>query len=329
MKNNINLIIMKTKTLAALLLAAASLAACVKTEVSQPSSDPSLVSFSAGIRTRAYDTSWESGDMIGISGTSFDKDYTNVAYVTSSEEGGNLGAFTVANEGEEIYYQDNNEVTFTAYYPWNDLQGATSITADSRVQSQQKTFDFLWAQATGSKASPEVVFTFAHSMAKLVLTIRKGADVSYAEVKEALISLSGVKTDGTFDITTGVAAATSTAPDQTWCFANNTTETAYNTATEAENDTDETVSYTLILFPQSFSNGSPSVIAELTNRQSFTASLDFTAANTAAGDANATNSWVAGRQYNLSVTLHKTSLEVGECTITGWDEEDAGNVDAM
>lgn len=328
MKNNINLIIMKTKTLAALLLAAASLAACVKTEVSQPSSDPSLVSFSAGIRTRAYDTSWESGDMIGISGTSFDKDYTNVAYVTSSEEGGNLGAFTVANEGEEIYYQDNNEVTFTAYYPWNDLQGATSITADSRVQSQQKTFDFLWAQATGSKASPEVVFTFAHSMAKLVLTIKKGADVSYAEVKEALISLSGVKTDGTFDITTGVAAATSTAPDQTWCFANNTTETTYNTEQVPNND-DETVSYTLILFPQTFSDGSPSVTAELTGRQSFTADLDFTAANTAAGDANAANSWVAGRQYNLSVTLHKTSLEVGTCTITDWDEEDAGNVDAM
>lgn len=327
MKNNINLIIMKTKTLAALLLAAASLAACVKTEVTQPSSDPSLVSFSAGIRTRAYDTSWESGDMIGISGTSFDKDYTNVAYVTSSEEGGILGAFTVANEGEEIYYQDNNEVTFTAYYPWKDLQGATSITADSRVQSQRKTFDFLWAQATGSKATPEVVFNFAHSMAKLVLTIKKGADVSYAEVKEALISLSGVTTDGTFNVTTGVAAAESTASVQTWCFANNTTETTYNTEQVPNND--ETVSYTLILFPQAFSAGSPSVTAELTGRQSFTAHLDFTAANTAAGDANATNSWVAGRQYNLSVTLHKTSLEVGECTITGWDEENAGNVDAM
>lgn len=166
-------------------------------------------------------------------------------------------------------------------------------------------------------------------MAKLVLTIKKGADVSYAEVKEALISLSGVKTDGTFDITTGVAVATSTAPDQTWCFANNTTDTAYNTATEAENETDETVSYTLILFPQSFSNGSPSVIAELTDRQSFTASLDFTAANTAAGDANATNSWVAGRQYNLSVTLHKTSLSVGECTIADWDEAGDSDVDAM
>lgn len=165
-------------------------------------------------------------------------------------------------------------------------------------------------------------------MAKLVLTIKKGADVSYDEVKEALISLSGVKTDGTFDITTGVAAATSTSPVQTWCFANNTAEPTYNTA-QVTNDTDETVSYTLILFPQSFSNGSPSVIAELTDRQSFTASLDFTAANTAAGDANATNSWVAGRQYNLSVTLHKTSLSVGECTIADWDEAGDSDVDAM
>ncbi|MGN0299758.1 MAG: fimbrillin family protein [Lachnospiraceae bacterium] len=65
------------------------------------------------------------------------------------------------------------------------------MSADTRVQSGQKAFDFLWAQATGSKANPNVAFTFAHKMAKVVITVKKGADVSFEEVKTVKLSLNG------------------------------------------------------------------------------------------------------------------------------------------
>ena len=217
-------------------------------------------------------------------------------------------------------------MTFTAYYPWANLAAdATTITADTRAQASQSDFDFLWSRQTGSKASPNVQFLFAHKMAKLVLTIQKGNDVSYQEVQDAVLSLGGFKYSGTFNVTDGT---TSTADDLAtgWTFAGNTSETGYN-APFVPNATAESVSYTLILFPQEFSSPLP-ITATLTGMQSFSATLDFTAANVDAGDTDAKNEWVAGRQYNLSVTLHKTDITVDGCTIQGWVEADGGNVDA-
>lgn len=319
---------MKAKTIFMATLAAAVLTACNNDENTVIDIRASQATFTAAIdgqvNTRAYDRTWEAGDAIGISGISGGITYTNVQYITDSD--GTSGNFTVGTQGNEIYYQDDNSVTFTAYYPWANLAAdATTITADTRAQASQSDFDFLWSRQTGSKASPNVQFIFAHKMAKLVLTIQKGNDVSYQEVQDAVLSLGGFKYSGTFNVTDGT---TSTADDLAtgWTFAGNTSETGYN-APFVPNATAESVSYTLILFPQEFSSPLP-ITATLTGMQSFSATLDFTAANVDAGDTDAKNEWVAGRQYNLSVTLHKTDITVDGCTIQGWDEANGGNVNA-
>ena len=319
---------MRAKAIFMATLAAAVLTACNNDENNVIDTGSSQATFTAAIdgqvNTRAYDRTWEAGDAIGISGISGGITYTNVQYVTDSE--GTNGNFRVETSGNEIYYQDDNPVTFTAYYPWANLaSGVTTITADTRAQASQSDFNFLWSRQTGSKASPNVQFLFAHKMAKLVLTIQKGNDVSYQEVQDAVLSLGGFKYSGTFNVTDGT---TSTADDLAtgWTFAGNTSETGYN-APLSKDDTGETVSYTLILFPQEFSSPLP-ITATLTGMQSFSATLDFTAANVDAGDTDAKNEWVAGRQYNLSVTLHKTDITVDGCTIQGWDEADGGNVNA-
>lgn len=318
---------MKAKIIFMATLAAAVLTACNNDENNVIDTGSSKATFTATIdgqvNTRAYDRTWEANDAIGISGTSGSTVYTNVQYVTT---GGN-GNFTVGTQGNEIYYQDDAAVTFTAYYPWNNLEsGVTTITADTRAQASQSDFDFLWAQQTGSKASPNVQFIFAHKMTKLVLTIKKGDGVSYQEVQDAVLSLRGFKYNGTFNVTDGTATATGDNLTADWTFAGNSTETGYN-APLSKDDVAETVSYTLILFPQEFSSPLP-ITATLTGMQSFSATLDFTAANVDAGDTDAKNEWVAGRQYNLSVTLHKTDITVDGCTIQGWDEANGGNVNA-
>ena len=314
---------MKAKTIFIATLAAAVLAACNNDENNVIDSGSSQATFTASIdgqvNTRAYDQTWETDDAIGISGTSGGTTYTNVQYVTT---GGN-GNFTAGTQGNEIYYQDDNSVIFIAYYPWTNLAAdAITITADTRAQASQNDFDFLWSQQTGSKVSPNVQFLFAHKMVKLVLTIRKGDGVSYQEVQDAVLSLGGFRNNGSFNVTDGT---TSTADDLAtdWTFAGNTTETGYN-APSSKDDAAETVAYTLILFPQEFS--SPLPITAITGGQSFSATLDFTAANVDAGDTDAKNEWVAGRQYNLSVTLHKTGITVNGSTIQGWEEADGGNV---
>lgn len=319
---------MKAKTIFMATLAAAVLTACNNDENNVIDTGSSQATFTAAIdgqvNTRAFDQTWEAGDAIGISGISGGITYTNVQYITDSD--GTGGNFTVGTQGNEIYYQDDNSVTFTAYYPWANLAAdATTITADTRAQASQKTFDFLWARQTGSKASPNVQFIFTHKMTKLVLTIRKGDGVSFQEVQDAVLSLGGFKNNGTFDVTDGTTAATGDNLTADWTFAGNTTETGYN-APSRPNTEAETVSYTLILFPQEFNSSLP--ITAITGGQSFSATLDFTAANVDAGDTDAKNEWVAGRQYNLSVTLHKTDITVDGCTIQEWVEADGGNVDA-
>ena len=142
-------------------LAAAVLTACNNDENNVIDTGSSQATFTAAIdgqvNTRAYDRTWEAGDAIGISGISGGITYTNVQYVTDSE--GTNGNFRVETSGNEIYYQDDNPVTFTAYYPWANLaSGVTTITADTRAQASQSDFDFLWSRQTGSKASPNVQF---------------------------------------------------------------------------------------------------------------------------------------------------------------------------
>lgn len=277
----------------------------------------------AGPVTRAYDTSWDANDEIGISGTSGEVQYTNVCYYFTS---GSKGNFSPKDESKKIYFQDNNEVTFTAYYPWNDLKGSTTITADTWGQAEQKQFDFLWAQKKGSKAAPDVAFRFAHKMAKVVLTVKCGADVSYDEVKAAVLTLDGFKHGGSFNVTTGTAEATGNESTM-WEFANNTETEVYNAPFKCD-DTKQTVSYTLILFPQTFEAALP-FTAKLTGKQSFTADLDFTEANAEIDKADAKNEWVAGRQYNMGIVLNKTGIEVEGCTIAPWEEVDGGNIDAQ
>lgn len=262
-------------------------------------------SFTATItsQSRAHDEQWEAGDMIGISGAN----RSNVCYHT--EDG--LGSFNVKNKGEQIYFPDDNEAAFTAYYPWNDLAaGVTAISADTRQQAGQKSFDFLWTQAKGQKDAPEVALTFAHKMARLVLTVKPGEAMSYDEIKETSLSLDGFRHTGSFDTAGGTATAGNTA--EAWEFSEFATL----------NDADKTLTFSFIVFPQTHAKPLDFLAAlELSDGKSLSlkAAVDFTNANKAKDGDDARNEWVAGRQYNLSVTLNKSSISLNKCEITPWN----------
>ncbi|WP_195668987.1 fimbrillin family protein [Bacteroides intestinalis] len=264
-----------------------------------------------GAHTRAYDQKWDPTDQIGITGTSGAKVYTNLPYKYA---GSGDETFTAA--ANKIYYQDGNEVQFTAYYPWSEsLTAATTLTTiDTRKQADQKKFDFLYATATGSKGV-SVSFTFAHKMAKLVLTVKAGEDMTYSDVESAVCSLKNLLPEGTFDRTTGTATATDN-PDAEWTFANNSGDTDYNTPTVTKNEANKSVAYTLILFPQTFpSTGGNLTFAATTGGNSYSAEIDLSKVPN-----NGTNELKPGTQYNITINLNKTGLTVGTSTISQWTE---------
>lgn len=274
---------------------------------------PEFTATIGGAQARAFNQSWEPADEIGITGAG----RANVRHHTPDGSGN----FTVKTSGDQIYFQDENEEIFTAYYPWKELSGdAAKISTDTKDQSAQKGFDFLWAQAPGKKDAPSVNFIFAHCMAKVSFTVKPGKGMSFDEVKAAALSLGGFRHTGSFDPSDGSAAAEAAATDK-WTFSGGVAPFTFN-------ETEKTATFSLIFFPQVF-NKSVAFMAELdlpgNNSYNLRADIDFTAANSEKDDP-AANEWVAGRQYNLSLTLHKTDITLDGCSINPWTPVDGGNI---
>lgn len=288
-------------------LAIMTLVGCVNEEsgpeVTGSKDCPDFTATISAVGTRAFDRSWEQGDRIGISGCG----RTNVCHHTSAGDGN----FTVTKTGSQIYFQSDAETDFTAYYPWNDLAEGVAINADTRSQTEQKNFDFLWSKASGKKDAPNVAFTFAHRMAKVVLTIHPGSGMSYEEVKRARLSLGGFRHTGAFNPADGSTTVTGVA--EPWDFSD----------FAQFNDTEKTLTFSLLLFPQRHNEPLEFLAGlEMPGNQSLSlkAAIDFTNANRGKDGSDAKNEWVAGRQYNLSLTLNKTEISVGECVINPWTE---------
>lgn len=258
---------------------ALTLASCSQSDEPGQLSEPKQASFSAQIgqtSSRAADTQWTAADAIGISGVSGSKTYSNVKFVTAAGDG------NFASAGEAIYYQTTDEVTFTAYYPYAAAGGV--ITASTADQSQQPSFDFLWAQASGSYASPAVNFNFAHKMSRLALTFVNGNDV---DLTGMTYTVGGLVADGTFDTATGEAKIAAEAA---------LTTLSAPVSTEGKSS--------LIVFPQSA--GTLEVTATA-GGQKYTCELSL-------------GTLAAGASYNISITVKKTGMTVTGSTISDWTE---------
>lgn len=295
-----------------------SLAACDSNEMdnNQSLNDGSAL-FSATIDgqqlTRAHNDQWDGGDMIGITGTCGTRNYTNVGYANTDE---NKNDFAL-KEGDKIYYADNGTVTFTAYYPWKmDLSSTTTFDFTTDAQSNQKNFDYLWAQGDGSKNKPTVDFSFTHCMSKMAITVKAGNDITYEEVRTALCSLENHLYQATFDRTNGIVTAKGDVSTE-WCFNREGTSACTSDITFEKDKS--SVTYGLILPPQTFEGASLLFTAEVntedaTETQSFTAVIDLSKFTENGGE----NILRPGIQYNITINVKKTGLTIGTCSITNW-----------
>lgn len=312
----------KMKLFVAAVLCLAMFAGCSREENGKYANGDgmSLPKFTAtidGLKTRAFDRQWEAGDEIGISADS----YSNICYQTKDGD----GKFSVKTPGYEIYFNPNEEVTFTAYYPWNIVGGVTAISADTREQSKQKSFDFLWAQASSKKGSPEVAFNFAHKMANLILRIRFASGVSLENLKIQRFWFLGLMHNGTFSISDG-GTSVEGGKREIWAFFDSFDPT--NNAPVTVDDASGTMTFSLIFFPQKF--GSPlSFSAQSVGEGEYNwdAKIDFTEANRQKDGADAENELVGGRQYILTVSFNGKAISVEDIRLADkWSDDGFENV---
>lgn len=263
-----------------------------------------------GVQTRAAGTTWDANDQIGISVTSTTGKTTgtNVLYTISNTTSGSF------ESTKPIYFQDMNEVTFSAYYPYAETGGTITKTiaaADQEADAQKK-IDYMFASgAKAGKSSPEVKFIsdgttdarFKHRMSQVILTFKQGEDTDLKNMTN--FTVSGLKMTGTFNTADGTATATSDA-------ASDLTITETPTASD---------SYTrsLILFPQTVSN----------NKFSLSLTLGGETYSTDLNIPNSGTALVSGNKYTYTITVNKTKLTVSQATIADWGNggEQNGNAE--
>ena len=262
--------------------------------------------------TRAAGTFWASGDAIGVSGTSGTVTYTNVKFVTTA---GN-GVFTAdGGPGNDIYFMDQNDAEFTAYYPHSGTNGTRpgtdgtlqhTFTAADQTAAGQAKYDFLFARATGSSSNPNVQFFFNHCMSRIVLNFQPGNGVTSLDDIE--YTLTGLTDAGTFNILTGLAKATSTVST-----AGFTLSVPYNASG---------MSSSLIVFPQ---QSDAEMQMTLTLRGVTYKTSFYFPTNT---KNNNVRELASGYSYIYNVKLNNTTITISPATIGEWGIGSSSNIDS-
>lgn len=264
-----------------------------------------------GMATRAAGTAWAANDRIGIyaeKGGQLIR--TNAPYITEAGD----GTFTAG--GKEFYFEDKQQVDFSAYYPFEGTDGTApgtsgviskTITAADQTPDAQQKIDYLFAgQTTGSSANPNVQFSFDHCMSRIVLKFLPGNGVNSLDDIE--YTLDGILPAGTFDTRTGKAAA-----DVATTAAPLTLSVPGNAATE--------LTSALIFFPQK-SNDDKTLTLTMRGTE-YTATFKFKE-----NPNEGARELAAGHTYTYNVKINNTSMTITPATISNWEEGGSENIDS-
>lgn len=312
-----------------LAVAAFALASCDNNDKPLPTSNAVVITANIGEspRSRAYNSTWEAGDAIGITSTFGDNDqlarFINLKYVLKSfDEKEGIGNFW--GETPIFFY---NAMTLTAYHPYTGDEGflpgdqgvisaVTSI--ENQTDKKQRDIDFLWDSRQGIATTNNVQFEFRHKMSKLTFAFLS-SEPQYDEngVMESegvdvgtMISyeIEGLGIEGTFDTTTGICAIDESKgrPGLKVEFPKGTVK-------------DDTPMPSLIVFPQTkpakgfILHIKTDELENETAIQKYKCNLPF-----------AQSDIMAGYHYSFTIQVTKRGLKLGALTIKPWATEDDG-----
>lgn len=198
---------MKMKSLLGIVLSLSILQSCQndETNIIQNEVNNKGITFSSIIddaqNSRAYDTSWEANDVIGVFMlANSDKNVldTNIPYVTSKGDG------YFVSQNSPIYYPEGKiTVDFIAYYPYSEaISDHTNYPIDLSNQTAQSAIDLMTAVNLTNRelGSTQGNLQFKHLLAKLVLNLKSTSGSSLKGIKA---SISGLKVKGTANLSDG------------------------------------------------------------------------------------------------------------------------------
>ena len=303
-----------------LYIAAAALlfAACANEEDGIGNNGPVAATVKAdisnNIKTRgtADNNSWTAGDAIGVYVTS--TGYTtgdNKKYVTTNGD----GTFEAADNNNTIYFKNNEETTFSAYYPYSESlkNGKMDWNMDEVKANQPCKADVLFASgATASKASPTVNFTdaehnFKHCMSLVEFKIKPGQGVKYNNYRFNRLELKGIFRSGQFDTRTG---AVITVGDR---------GSIRRDFDDVNFENEESFAY--IMLPQSLESNKMDIEIYLLLNDS---EVKYTTPITPSTNGQ----FEGGKKYTYNITVKNTGITIENADIVPWGNGDSSDLDA-
>ncbi len=305
---------MKTKfffLLAAVLLSACtmiSLIACSKSESEEgiepfptPTPTPAEqipINISLGLSTRATDSSFEQGDCVGV----YIVNYDGTQPGTFQNKGNHVDNHKLSYTGrwvsdETVYWKDETtHADFYAYYPYRaEINNVSSMpfstSTDQSSYTNYTASDLLWGKvANQAPTSDPIYINTRHLMSSAVIKLVAGDGFTATSLSQAnpQVTINGVKTEMSFDLTKGEFTVTGQA----------TSVTPYHK---------QGVWYAHLV-PQTVSDSG--FITVKIDGRNYRMSKDFTLES--------------GKRHQFTVTVNKTSagINVG---ITAWDTDDVDN----
>ena len=203
------------KKLALIIVTLAVLCSCKKAEEPAPAPEPKpeLVPIQiATTVTRATDYAFETGDNVGLFVVNEPKNLqirgNHVDNCKFTFDG------TKWSAGKEIYWLDaTTKADFYCYYPYTS--SVPSITAfpfqvsqDQSSESGYKASDLMWGKVDGVSPTPDpVVITVNHSLSCLIVNLKAGTGWKEDDIKDAEITLCGLKTSALVNLADGTVIA--------------------------------------------------------------------------------------------------------------------------
>ena len=301
-----------------LYIAAAALlfAACANEEDGIGNNGPVAATVQADIVkniTRATtDDTWSKNDAIGVYATSSGNTTgDNKKYVTTNGD----GTFEAADNNNIIYFKDNKETTFSAYYPYSKFltDGKMNWNIAEVEANQPCKADVLFASgATASKASPTVNFTdaehrFKHCMSLVEFKIKPGQGVKDNNYKFNSLNMKGIFTSGKFDTRTGSVEA---AGDR---------ETLTRFFNDVSFESEESFAY--IMLPQSLESNKMDIEIYLLLNDS---EVKYTTPITPSTNGQ----FEGGKKYTYNITVKNTGITIEKANIVPWENGDSSDLDA-
>ena len=262
--------------------------------------------------TRATtDDTWSKNDAIGVYATSSGNTTgDNKKYVTTNGD----GTFEAADNNNTIYFKNNEETTFSAYYPYNKYltDGKMNWNIAEVEANQPCKADVLFASgATASKASPTVNFTdaehrFKHCMSLVEFKIKPGQGVKDNNYKFNRLNMKGIFTSGKFDTRTGSVEAAGDRETLTRFFNN-----------DVSFESEESFAY--IMLPQSLESNKMDIEIYLLLNDS---EVKYTTSITPTTNGQ----FEGGKKYTYNITVKNTGITIEKANIVPWGNGDSGNL---